>query len=127
MIWGNDEQYSKEFQIESRKQTEAFSRKVEEDQKIYEESKEQSHVGSSTRQWTEERWTQGRIVNACTQKYLDAKITEARWRLAICMALTFFIKGQWAIWIILIILYNIYVKSLRQEMLEHDMNRGKKH
>lgn len=127
MIWGNDEQYSKEFQIESRKQTEAFSRKVEEDQKRYEEKRKQSEAGSSTRQWAEERRAQGRIVNSCTQKYLDAKITEARWRLAICMALTFLIKGQWAIWIILIIFHKVHVKNLRQEMLEYDMNRGKKH
>lgn len=125
MIWGNDKQYSKEFQMHARKKAEEFAKKVEEDQKRYEEKQKNSKIGSSIKQWEQEQRAQGKIVNPLIQQHLDAKISEARWELAIGMALTLLIKGQWAIWIILIIFYNVHVSKLKKEALEYDLKNDK--
>lgn len=89
-------------------------------------SKENPIIGSALRKYEIEARAHGEIISPFIREHLKAKITAARWMLALAMAMTLLLKGQWALWIVFIIIYNCEVKKLKEEALEADMKRGKK-
>ena len=128
MIWGNDEKYTKEYQIkckeeQQRRHNELLVRlnKQEEEKK-----KEQQIIGSALRKHEEELRARGEIVNPFIRQRLEAKIKAARWFLALAMAMTLLFKGFWIIWIICILLYFFSVNRFKKEALEADLKSRKK-
>lgn len=71
----------------------------------------------------EARWARGELSGPFSQQYLDGQISAARWVLAIGIIMTALFKGQWALWILFIIIYKVYVKNIKEEALEADKKR----
>ena len=115
MIWDNDKEYSKEFQEYARKEAENFAKQVEDNrEKIKRQQAQMSRI--------KQPYDKGQYINNYFAKqYLESKILAAKWMLGLGMAITLLFKWQWILWIIFIIAYNIYVKTLRKQMLERDM------
>ena len=120
MSHDNYEPFEEELKKLFQKDAKDFSKKVEVDRKKHEETTQSGQIGSSVRQWEKEQRFSGKIINTCVQQWLDAKITTARCELAIGMVLTLLIRGQWALWIIMIIFYKIHVRKLRADALNYD-------
>lgn len=126
MIWGNDKEFTKEFQIKCR----------EEQQKRYNEYLERVAnekqpepdpiIGSALHKYTEEAIARGEILNPFIEQHLEGKIQVARWTLALGIVITALFKGQWVLWILFIILYNVYVSQARQDALEKDRRKRQK-
>lgn len=127
MIWGNDEKYSKEFQIKHREeQLKKHKAIMKEYEQMKLEEEQQIIVVQRAR---EAIWAHGEIIDPFIKQYLEGRITIARWILAIAMGVTLLFKGFWAMWIMFIFLYNWEVKHLKKEALEADKKRrdfGKK-
>lgn len=120
MIWGNDEKYTKEFQIKFReeqqkKHNELMERLAKED----EERKKQEQLKRAALA-EQTNTTEYRITNVFVRQYLEAKITAARWALALGIVMTALFKGQWVMWILFIVLYNLYVKQAKKDAEEAD-------
>lgn len=131
MIWGNDEKYTKEYQIkcreeQQRRHNELMKELNKQKEKEEKQEKEQQIIGSAIRKYEEEKRAQGEIVDPFIKQHLKGKITVARWALALAMGMTLLFKGFWALWILFIIIYNLEVKRLKKEALEKDMKRGNK-
>lgn len=124
MIWGNDEKYTKEQQIWYRDQQIKANKELEEKlaklaaerEKIPEEQRQ----GYQLRKRQEEMIAKGEIIDYFIKKHLEAKITNARYALAIGMISTVLFKGQWMLWILFIIWYNAYVSDAREKALQAD-------
>lgn len=129
MIWGNDEKYTKEYQMKCKEEQQKryddlMERLVKEEE---EETKNQEEIiGSALRKYESEARIQGEIINPFIEQNLKGKITATRWLLALAMGMTLLFKGFWALWILFIILYSWEVKRLKKEALETDMKRGNK-
>lgn len=89
-------------------------------------TKEDRVIGSALRKYEREARARGEILNPFIKQHLEAKIFAARLTLALSMAMTFLFKGQWILWIIFIIQYNVYVAKENAKALEEDLKRGKK-
>ena len=126
MIWGNDEKYTKEFQIQCREeQKKRYDDLMKRLAKEEEEAKNQDVViGSALRRYEQNARANGEITNVFIKQNLEGKITAARWALALAMGMTLLFKGFWALWILFILLYNWEVKRLKKEALEADLKRG---
>lgn len=126
MIWGNDEKYTKEFQIQCREeQKKRYDDLMKRLAKEEEEAKNQDVViGSTLRRYEQNARANGEITNVFIKQNLEGKITVARWALALAMGMTLLFKGFWALWILFILLYNWEVKRLKKEALEADLKRG---
>jgi hypothetical protein len=128
MIWGNDEKFTKEYQIQCREEQQKRYNEYLERRAIQEkeEEKERQIREAAIRKFEEERRVRGEILNPFIKQNLKAKITAARWALALAMGMTLLFKGFWALWILFILLYNWEVKRFKKEALEADLKRGKK-
>lgn len=126
IIWGNDEKYTKEFQIQCREeQKKRYDDLMKRLAKEEEEAKNQDVViGSALRRYEQNARANGEITNVFIKQNLEGKITVARWALALAMGMTLLFKGFWALWILFILLYNWEVKRLKKEALEADLKRG---
>ena len=126
IIWGNDEKYTKEFQIQCREeQKKRYDDIMKRLAKEEEEAKNQDVViGSALRRYEQNARANGEITNVFIKQNLEGKITVARWALALAMGMTLLFKGFWALWILFILLYNWEVKRLKKEALEADLKRG---
>lgn len=131
MIWGNDEKYTKEFQAKCREQQqqkynelmEALAKKEKERER---QEKIQEAIAQKERQAALD---QGKIHNVFIRQYLEAKITAARWCLALSIVATALFKGQWLLWISFIITYFLYVNKIKADAIKADKRRkelGKK-
>ena len=91
---------------------ENYKEKLEKE-KIYAKRRveEQQIIGSALRKHEQEAIARGEIIDPFIKQHLQAKIKTARWALALGIAMTCLFKGQWAIWIVMIIIYFIYVNS----------------
>ena len=124
-VWGNDEKYSKEFQIAFRKQCEEERKQREEKQKKYEQWKaeyisrlpEEQRPGYLTQQ-AKIKLARGEIVDPIIKNWLEGEITSARIALAVGMILTVLIKGQIIIWAIMYIAYRCRVNKAKKDALE---------
>ncbi len=129
-IWGNDEKYSKEFQIAYRKSCEEDQRKWEETKRRRAEAEAKLPIeqrpGCMLNKFIEDQHSQGNIVDPFIKQYLEGRITAARWILAIAMAITLLFKGFWALWIVFILLYKWEVKRIKEEAFKTDLKRGTK-
>lgn len=121
----NDSLYTEEFvkqlNEERRKANQELLDKIKKDNK---ESKKQQEIQRiATQKEMEEKWDRGEINNVFIKQHLEAKITAARWALALAMGMTLLFKGFWVLWILFILLYNWEVKRLKREALEADKRR----
>lgn len=76
-----------------------------------------------------EKRVQNEIISPCIEQNLNARITTARWALALAMAVTLLFKGFWALWIIFIAIYVYEIRRYKREALEADIQyweRGRK-
>ena len=128
MIWGNDEKYTKEYQLKCKEeQQKKYNDLMKKLAKEEEEATDQEQIiGSALRKYNQDAQARGEITSPFIEQNLKGKITVARWALALAMGMTFLFKGFWALWILFILLYNWEVKRLRKEALEADMKRGNK-
>lgn len=121
-IWGNDEKYSKEFQIAFRKRCEEERKKNEEFWKSYvNPNADKYEAGRRLAQEMDERRARGEIINPCIKNWLEAEITAARTALIIGIILTALIKGQIVLWVIMYIAYRGRVNKAKEEAREADM------
>ena len=68
----------------------------------------------------------GEITSPFIREHLKAKITAARWALALSMAMTLLFKGQWMLWIVFIITYICSVKRFKKDALKADERWGQR-
>ena len=125
MIWGNDEKYTKEFQIKCREEQQKRPNELME--RIAKEESERASkeqiIGSALRKSEAEAQAKGEIRDVFIKQHLEAKIITARWALALGMAATFLFKGQWLIWIAFIIIYFLYINGIKADAIEADKRR----
>ena len=123
-VWGNDEKYSKEFQIEFRRQCEEERKKNKEFWENYVDPNEEKY--EATRKMMAEiraRQDKGEIINPFVREWLEGEITAARIAFAVGMILTALIKGQIVLWAIMYIAYRSRVKKATEDALEADRKR----
>lgn len=129
-IWGNDEKYSKDFQITMREQCDKQHKLWEAERQQYEAFKTQ-HIANLPpeqrpgylTQWAEQQRAQGKILDPFVRTWLENEITTARIALAIGMILTVLIKGQVVIWAIMYVAYRCRVKHATKKAYEVDRRR----
>ena len=128
MIWGNDEKYTKEYQIKCREeQQKKYNELMERLAKEKEESEKEEQIKQIARQAElEQKWANGEIQDEFIKRHMKGQITAARWALALGMAVTFLLKGQWLIWIVMIFVYVIYVNNVKTKALEADKKKFKR-
>ena len=128
------EEYIKQLEQEikernKQKQIKAYEElmaKLAKEQEEREKIPPQNKPGYAINKFVEEKHARGEIVDVFIQKYLDGKITTARWTLALAMAATFLFKRQWIYWIVFIVIYKIYVTVERKKAFEEDKRRHNK-
>ena len=127
----NDSLYTEEFvkqlNEERRKANQELLDKIKKTEEEREKELEKQRIANQIED--EKRWANGEIINEFIRRHMEAKITAARWMLALGMAMTFLFKGQWIAWIVFIIWYFAYVNNVKKKALEADKNRknfGKK-
>ena len=108
------------------KQIKAYEEFQAKRQAEQEKSLNESRQGYVIDKFVEEKHARGEIVDIFIQQHLDAKIVVARWVLVLAMAATALFKGQWALWIIFIVIYNIYVTKEREKAFKEDVRRHQK-
>ena len=129
MIWGNDEKYSKEFQEQCRAEQqkkynalmEELAKKEAEKRRLEQVKAQEAHHNSEQKTGPEHYEINDNFI----KQHLDAQIAVARWGLALGMAVTFLFKGQWLIWIMLIVGYILYTKKARRDAIEADKKKKK--
>lgn len=73
-----------------------------------------------------QRIANGEIIDPFIEQRLKAQIDIERVKLIVWIVLTILFKGQWILWIVLIIMYNYKVNKLKAEAHESDMKGMKK-
>ena len=131
MIWGNDEKYTKEFQIKCREEQQQHYNELMEKLKKQEieKAKQEQAKKVEIQKKQNEAWNRGDIHDVFIKQHLEAKIVAARWALVLGMAATLLFKGQWLIWIACIITYFLYINKIKADAIEADKKReefGKK-
>ena len=127
-LWSyNEANYTEEFRKKIReeraKDTQATLERIAREK--VDADQQQKVIGSAVNKYVRAKTANGEIVDAFIKKNLDAKISAARWALALAMGMTLLLKGFWVLWIIFIIIYNIKVKQWKKESVEYDMQRRK--
>ena len=131
-----------EIQNHYKKEREDLNRKWREEQRIKnqaildkikereQERKKQQEINNiNIQKEMEANWDSGKINNVFIRQHLEAKIVAARWMLGLGMAATLLFKGQWLLWIVLIIMHSLYVNKITADAIEADKRRkdfGKK-
>lgn len=128
MIWGNDEKYTKEYQIKCREDQIKKNNELKEKLEQYETNKstEEQVIGSTLRKYREETRVRGEIFNPLIKQHLDFKLLTAKWALFLAMAMTCLFNGQLVLWIVFYLIYRTYVKTAKAEALENDLKGDKK-
>ena len=122
MAW-DEEKNKAELRAEARK----MSRELEESSKKLKAQHNAKQLGSKTDKYVQEQVAQNKIINPFIRQHLEARITAARWALALGVAVTFLFKGQWILWILFVVFYKLYVKKATEEAMEADRKgRGDK-
>lgn len=81
---------------------------------------EEQVIGSALRKYEQEAKAKGEIIDPFIKQHLKAKNKIARWTLLIGIAMTCLFKGQWAIWIVMIIIYFVYVNVEKDKAKKAD-------
>lgn len=89
-------------------------------------AEQEKNYGTTINKYVEEKRVRGEIVNEFVERNLEARITAARWGLALAMAATLLFKGFWALWIVFIAIYIYKVKQYKREALEVDLSENKR-
>lgn len=125
-LWTYDESlYTEEFCEKLREERRKANQEIL-DRIAKEEKEKEPVIGSTLHKYEAEARMRGEIISPFIKQHLEAKITAARWALALAMGMTLLFKGFWALWILFILLYNWEVKRLKKEALETDLKRGQK-
>ena len=126
-IWGNDEKYSKEFQIAFRERCEKERQKNEEYWKNYvDPNADKYEAGRRLTQEMDERRARGEITNPFVKNWMEGEIAAARIALVVGICLTALFKGQIVMWAIMYFAYRGRVNRIKQEALEADRRGYKK-
>ena len=83
-------------------------------------------IGSAIKKWTEEAIANGKLINPFIEQYMEARISCARWALALAMAMTVLVRGGIALWIVFILIYRTEVKRYKKEAWEAQLKELKK-
>lgn len=87
------EEFCKQLREERKKANQELLDKIKKDE---EERKKQIEIkNNAIQKEMEEKWARGEINDVFIKQHMEAKITIARWLLALSMAMTFLFKGQW--------------------------------
>lgn len=125
-LWSyNENLYTEEFREKLREERRKANQEIlDRIAREEEESKKQEQIiGSALRKYEAEARARDEVISPLIKQHLDAQIVVERWKLGLSMAMTFLFKGQWMLWIIFIILYNLKVERLKKEALEADLKR----